>query len=262
MRALVVEDDPVSAALVERALESKGIHVELCDLGEEALELAKLYDFDVIVLDLGLPDIDGCQLIKQLRHADKPTPVIVVSSREDAEGKLRALFAGADDFMVKPIDPRELLARQQAVVRRTAGYASSEINLGRMRIDLGARMVWIDDERLPVTAKEYGILELLALRKGTTLTKETFLDHLYGGLDEPEQKIIDVFVCKLRKKISNIAKARANIETVWGHGYVLNDLQPNQEVAEDAVAFAGFDGPGDRQRAANLDSLLLELFVR
>lgn len=262
MRALVVEDDPVSAALVERALEKQNIHVELCDLGEDALELAKLYDFDVIVLDLGLPDMDGCQLIKQLRRAERPTPVIVVSSREGSDEKLRALFAGADDFMVKPIDPRELLARQQAVVRRSAGYASSEINLGRMRIDLGARMVWIDEERLPVTAKEYGILELLALRKGTTLTKETFLDHLYGGLDEPEQKIIDVFVCKLRKKISNVAKAQANIETVWGHGYVLNDLQPLQEVAEDQVVFDGFDSSAQETRAANVEALMLELFAR
>ncbi|MCB2053876.1 MAG: response regulator transcription factor [Geminicoccaceae bacterium] len=249
MRALVVEDDPVSTRLLEYALVAEGIVVECSDTGEDALELAKIYDFDVVTVDLGLPDMDGATLIRRLRNARIDTPVIVVSADARRDEKVRVLLAGADGYLAKPFDRDELRAHIQAVVRRTRGYAASRILLGRMTIDLATRSVDIDGRSLKITAKEYGILELLALRKGQPLTKEAFLDHLYGGRDEPEQKIIDVFICKLRKKIAAMTTDAHNIETVWGRGYVLNDLPAAAGggvpgLAEAGTVFALEGGPG------------------
>lgn len=267
MRALVVEDDPVTAQLVRRTLEAEGVVVEATDSGEDAVELGKLYDFDVVVLDLRLPDLDGNEVLRGLRTADVRTAVLVLSSVQDQNSKVDMLTAGADDFLTKPFDRSEFLARVQAVVRRSRGHAASTIKIGRMCIDLNERAVTIDGRSLHVTGKEYGILELLALRKGMTLTKNMFLDHLYGGIDEPEQKIIDVFICKLRKKIAAISSDAHGIETVWGQGYVMKDPQPEHaQLAEDSAPFSPKKGPGHSRAAAKpkpsldeLDLLYLEL---
>lgn len=260
MRVLIVDDDPVTATLVKRVFEQDGTNVEVCDTGEEAIDMVKAYDFNGLIVDMNLPDMTGCQLIKRVRTAKVETPLIVISATNDTDLKLQALFSGADDYMAKPFDPRELLARHKAIVRRAHGFSGAEIRVGRVTIDLNSRSVCIDDQRLAVTAKEYSILELLALRKGTTLTKETFLDHLYGGMDEPEQKIIDVFVCKLRKKIARLAQGEQVIETVWGHGYVLKDSPSGQQVAEDPGFFFGESAVLDSdQRLAELEGLLLDI---
>jgi two-component system cell cycle response regulator CtrA len=226
MRALVIEDDPVSARLIESALASENVVFEPTDRGEEGLELAKLYDFDIIVLDLRLPDIDGYEVVRRLRAAKVKTPVLILSGKSDTMDKVKGLTNGADDYLTKPFNKAELVARIQAIVRRSKGHSESVIKTGRMVVNMDARSVEVDGRRLHVTGKEYSILELLSLRKGTTLTKEMFLDHLYGGLDEPELKIIDVFICKLRKKISNMTGGDSYIETVWGRGYVLKDPDP------------------------------------
>jgi two-component system, cell cycle response regulator CtrA len=136
---------------------------------------------------------------------------------------VKGLGFGADDFLTKPFERRELLARIQAIVRRAKGHAESAIRTGKLTVNLESHTVDIEGRPLHLTGKEYGILELLSLRKGTTLTKEMFLNHLYGGMDEPEPKIIDVFVCKLRKKLTTAAKGDNYIETVWGRGYVLRE---------------------------------------
>ena len=258
MRVLLVEDDPVTATMMRTMFEREDAKVEETSTAEEAMEFAKLYQFDLLIVDLGLPDLGGCALVKRIRSADINTPILIVSASDDPEEKLEAFFSGADDYLTKPFDPRELLARQRAIVRRASGYSGSEIRIGRLSIDMNARSVCVDNQRLPVTAKEYSILELLALRKGTTLTKETFLDHLYGGMDEPEQKIIDVFVCKLRKKIAAISKDDPIIQTVWGHGYVLNDTNAQQGVAEDPSNFVYKESTNDRE--TEVEALLLSLW--
>ncbi len=223
MRALVIEDDPVSARLIETTLDRERIVYETADCGEDGIELAKLYDFDIIILDLRLPDMEGYEVVRRLRAARVPTPILILSGRSDPMDKVQGLTTGADDYLTKPFDKQELLARIQAIVRRAKGHAQSVIRTGKLVVNLDARSVEVDGKRLHVTGKEYAILELLSLRKGTTLTKEMFLDHLYGGIDEPELKIIDVFICKLRKKIAAMTGGEHYIETVWGRGYVLKD---------------------------------------
>ncbi|MCS6778998.1 MAG: response regulator transcription factor [Geminicoccaceae bacterium] len=223
MRALVIEDDPVSTKLIETALRGENIVFEPTERGEEGVELAKLYDFDIIVLDLSLPDIDGYEVVRRLRASRVRTPVLILSGRSDPLDKVKGLTGGADDYLTKPFNKMELVARIQAIVRRSKGHSESIIRTGQLVVNMDARSVEVAGRRLHVTGKEYSILELLSLRKGTTLTKEMFLDHLYGGIDEPELKIIDVFICKLRKKIAAISGGDHYIETVWGRGYVLKD---------------------------------------
>jgi two-component system cell cycle response regulator CtrA len=224
MRILLVEDDDTVAQSVELMLKFEGFGVYLTSLGEEAVEIAKFYDYDAIVLDLDLPDMPGLEVLRHLRAGRINTPVVVLSGSSDMDLKIRALGAGADDFMVKPAHKNELVARLRAVVRRSKGHSRSVIQTGELSVDLDSKTAEINGERVPLSSKEYQVLELLSLRKGVTLTKEVFLNHLYDGLDEePEPKIIDVFVCKLRKKLAAASNGGNPIETVWGKGYLLRD---------------------------------------
>jgi two-component system cell cycle response regulator CtrA len=213
-------------------LRSEGLNVYTTDLGEEGIDLGKLYDYDIIVLDLQLPDMSGFEVLKALRVAKVQTPVLILSGNAIVEAKVKALGFGADDYMTKPFHKDELVARIQAVVRRSKGHSQSVITTGKLTVNLDAKTVEVDGQRVHLTGKEYQMLELLSLRKGTTLTKEMFLNHLYGGMDEPELKIIDVFICKLRKKLAAAIDGDNYIETVWGRGYVLRDPHdPEQAVA-------------------------------
>jgi two-component system cell cycle response regulator CtrA len=228
MRVLLVEDDSATAASIELMLRSEGFICDTTDLGEDGLEIGKLYDYDIIILDLMLPDIDGYEVLRRLRAARVRTPILILSGLGELDHKIKGLGFGADDFLTKPFDRRELIARIQAIVRRAKGHSESVIRTGKLLVNLDSRVVEVDGQPLHLTGKEYGILELLSLRKGTTLTKEMFLNHLYGGMDEPELKIIDVFVCKLRKKLAVATNGENYIETVWGRGYVLRDPSPNE----------------------------------
>jgi two-component system cell cycle response regulator CtrA len=223
MRILLIEDDSATAQSIQLMLKSEGYICDTTDLGEDGLEIGKLYDYDIMVLDLMLPDIDGYEVVRRLREARVETPILILSGLNEADNKIKGLGIGADDYLTKPFDKRELIARVQAIVRRSKGHADSVIKTGKLEVNLDARTVEVDAKPVHLTGKEYGILELLSLRKGTTLTKEMFLNHLYGGMDEPELKIIDVFVCKLRKKLSQASEGENYIETVWGRGYVLRD---------------------------------------
>jgi two-component system cell cycle response regulator CtrA len=228
MRVLLVEDDSATAASIELMLRSEGFICDTTDLGEDGLEIGKLYDYDIIILDLMLPDIDGYEVLRRLRAARVRTPILILSGLGELDHKIKGLGFGADDFLTKPFDRRELIARIQAIVRRAKGHSESVIRTGKLLVNLDSRVVEVEGQPLHLTGKEYGILELLSLRKGTTLTKEMFLNHLYGGMDEPELKIIDVFVCKLRKKLGVATNGENYIETVWGRGYVLRDPTPGE----------------------------------
>jgi two-component system cell cycle response regulator CtrA len=231
MRVLLIEDDSAVARSIELMLQSDGFNVYVTDLGEEGLDLGKIYDYDIIVLDLNLPDMHGYDVLKRLRVAKVETPILILSGMSEQDDKVSGLGFGADDYMTKPFDKCELVARIYAIVRRSKGHSQSVIKTGRLTINLDSRAVEIDGQRLLLTGKEYDMLELLSLRKGTTLTKDMFLNHLYGGMDEPELKIIDVFICKLRKKLANATGGENYIETVWGRGYVLRNPPIDEEAA-------------------------------
>jgi two-component system, cell cycle response regulator CtrA len=175
-----------------------------------------------VLLDLALPDIEGFEVVRRMRLARNDTPVLILSGITLPQARVKALSLGADDFIIKPYDKAELLARMQAVVRRSKGFSQPTVRLGRLELNLDSREVAIDGRDIHLTGKEYSILELLVLRKGMVLTKEAFLNHLYGGMDEPEVKIIDVFVCKLRKKLAR-AGAEGIIGTIWGRGYMIRE---------------------------------------
>jgi two-component system, cell cycle response regulator CtrA len=226
MRILLVEDDPTTSRSIELMLTHANLNVYCTDLGEDGIDLAKLYDYDLILLDLNLPDMSGHEVLRQLRLARVETPILILSGSDDTESKIKGFGFGADDYLTKPFHREELVARIHAIIRRSKGHSQSTIRTGKVTVNLDAKTVDVDSKTVHLTGKEYQMLELLSLRKGTTLTKEMFLNHLYGGMDEPELKIIDVFICKLRKKLAEATGGQNYIETVWGRGYVLRDPNP------------------------------------
>jgi two-component system cell cycle response regulator CtrA len=223
MRILLVEDDPTTSRSIELMLTHANLNVYCTDMGEDGVDLAKLYDYDLILLDLNLPDMSGHDVLRQIRQARVETPILILSGSDDTENKLKGFGFGADDYLTKPFHREELVARIHAIIRRSKGHSQSVIKTGTVSVNLDAKTVDVDGKTVHLTGKEYQMLELLSLRKGTTLTKEMFLNHLYGGMDEPELKIIDVFICKLRKKLAEATGGQNYIETVWGRGYVLRD---------------------------------------
>ncbi|MEO0999305.1 MAG: response regulator transcription factor [Pseudomonadota bacterium] len=225
MRVLLIEDDPAMAKSIDRMLAKADLNVYATELGEEGVDLAKLYDYDLILLDLDLPDMHGYDVLRQLRVARVTTPILILSGYSETENKIKGFGFGADDYMTKPFHRDELVARIHAIIRRSQGHAQSVIQTGPITVNLDAKTVEVSGKPVHLTGKEYQMLELLSLRKGTTLTKEMFLNHLYGGMDEPELKIIDVFICKLRKKIAQATGGETYIETVWGRGYVLRESE-------------------------------------
>jgi two-component system cell cycle response regulator CtrA len=223
MRVLLVEDDLTAARGVALTLKAGGAIVDQVDTGEEAVDLVRHYDYDIVVLDLMLPDIEGFEVVRRMRAARIETPIIILSGLNRPQAKVKGLGLGADDFITKPFDTQELGARLQAIVRRSKGYAQPSLRVGPLTLNLDSREVLVSGVPVHLTGKEYAILELLVLRKGMVLTKEAFLNHLYGGMDEPEMKIIDVFICKLRRKLAD-AGADHLIGTVWGRGYMMRDV--------------------------------------
>src|SRR5271168_2986058 len=223
MRVLLIEDDSATAQSIDLMLKSESFNVYTTDLGEEGIDLGKIYDYDIILLDLNLPDMSGFEVLRKLRVSKVRTPILILSGLAAIEDKIKGLGFGADDYMTKPFHRDELVARIHAIVRRSKGHAQSVINTDDLCVNLDTKMVEFNGARVHLTAKEYQLMELLALRKGMTLNKEMFLSHLYGGMDEPEMKIIDVFICKLRKKLANASGGKDYIETVWGRGYVMRE---------------------------------------
>jgi two-component system cell cycle response regulator CtrA len=230
MRVLLIEDDRNTAQAIELMLKSESFNVYTTDLGEDGADLGKLYDYDIILLDLNLPDMTGFEVLRSLRVSKVKTPILILSGLAGIKDKVSGLGYGADDYMTKPFHRNELVARIHAIVRRSKGHAQSVIQTGDLAVNLDTKMANVNGVQVHLTGKEYQMLELLSLRKGTTLTKEIFLNHLYGGRDEPEGKIIDVFMCHLRKKLANASGGKDYIETMWGRGYVLRE--PSEDEAK------------------------------
>jgi two-component system cell cycle response regulator CtrA len=235
MRILLIEDDPVTSRSIALMLGHANFNVYTTDLGEEGIDLAKLYDYDLILLYLVLPDINGHDVLRQLRVARIDTPILILSGETDTENKMRGFGSGADDYLTKPFHREELIARIHAIIRRSKGHSQSIIKTGDIEVNLDGKTEEVRGNAVHLTGKEYQMLELLSLRKGTTLTKEMFLNHLYGGMDEPKLKIIDVFICKLRKKLSEATGRENHIKTVWGRGYVLRDPKPDTSAQDMAI---------------------------
>ena len=240
MRVLLIEDEPTTAKSIELMLGTEGFNVYTTDLGEEGLDLGKLYDYDIILLDLNLPDMHGYDVLKKLRTAKVSTPVLILSGIGEMDSKVRALGFGADDYVTKPFHRDELIARIHAIVRRSKGHSQSVIRTGKLAVNLDAKTVEVDGARVHLTGKEYSLHEILALRKGKAVTKEMLLNHLYGGLDEPDPKILDIYVSKIRKKLRLACNGGERcIETIWGRGYSLreNAADPSSFAQADAVSF-------------------------
>jgi two-component system cell cycle response regulator CtrA len=228
VKLLVVEDDQIIASRINATCCAEGLLCHIAEDGIVALEMIKLYDYDAVILDLKLPDIDGIEILTRLRSIRNGVPVVVLSGLNTTEDKVKCLTMGADDYLTKPFSKTELIARIHAVIRRSSGHFSSIINVGPIEINIKQRSARIYAMDLALTNKEYAVLELLAIKRGSILPKEAFLNYIYGGMDEPEQKIVDVFVCRLRKKIAAITGGLNFIETIWGRGYILRELKEEE----------------------------------
>ena len=224
MRVLLIGDDSSTAQSLELMLQSENFNVYITDLGEEGVDVGRLYDYDIILLDLNLPGMSDFEVLRRLRVSKVKTPILILSGLSGMDDKLKGFGFGADDYVTKPFDKDELVARIHAIVRRSKGHSQSVIRTGDLVVNLRDKTVELNGSRVYMTRKEYQILELFSLRKGMTLTKDMFLNHLYGGVDEPQQKIIDVFICKLRKKLAHLSGGKDYVETVWGRGYRLRAL--------------------------------------
>lgn len=235
MNVMIVEDDPIVSHAITMALHDEGHRSNVCTTLDHAEHDVAENNYDAIILDLNLPDGDGFEFTKVIRNNKVNTPILIVSGRSSVTDKVVALRAGADGYLTKPFDRQELVANLTAIVRRSNGHSDSVIRTGPISVDLTKHEVKVNNKRVKLSSKEYRMMELLSLRKGSVLTKSHFLSHLYGGIDEPEAKIIDVFICKLRRKLSQHARGHNHIHTVWGQGYVLRDdyerTAPNGKVA-------------------------------
>jgi len=238
MRILMIEDDKAYAKSIQLALKLEGLEVETAADGEGGLDLGSVYQYSAILLDLGLPDINGHQVLKDLRNQKVQCPVIILSGNDQIDEQLKALGFGADLFLTKAISPKVLAAQIKALVRRSHGHSDKSVKVGRLSVDLDARLAYVDETVIGLTTKEFAMLELLALRKGNTLSKEAFVNHLYNGMDEPDPKIVDVFICRLRKKMADLSDGDNFIETVWGRGYMLRD-PANAEPSKKKVSVKG-----------------------
>jgi two-component system, cell cycle response regulator CtrA len=222
MRVLLVQGHAAEAQACTVILAATGTMVDHVRAGHDALMYLQTYEYDIIIMDRSLSDMDGCDAIKRIRAQGFDTPVLMLADYISGKSRAEALRIGADDLLTKPYDTEEFVARIEAVVRRRNGYARSVLQVGPLEIDMASRIVCVNNQSISVTRKEYAILELMALRKGRVIPKQHFLDHLYGGLDGPETRVIDVFICNLRKKLAAWGLGSL-IDTVRGHGYIMRD---------------------------------------
>ena len=213
MRVLAVEDEPDLLSSLIKALREDGYAVDGAPDGEEGLYKAESYDYDAIVLDIMLPGIDGWELLRRLRKTKK-TPVLMLTARDAVRDRVRGLDTGADDYLVKPFELAELLARLRALIRRSASQAQSRLQIGDVVIDTAARTITRRGETIALTAREYSLLEFLALHRGKLVTRTTLYDHLFDENDSTLSNLLDGHVFNIRKKLGHDF-----ITTRRGHGY-------------------------------------------
>jgi len=215
MRLLVVEDEPDLLAGLARALRKQGYSVDVAADGEDGLYKAQATDYDAIVLDVMLPRLDGWELLARLRET-KTTPVLMLTARDASADRVRGLDAGADDYLTKPFDGAELFARLRAIIRRGAHQARSALKIGEVEIDLAARRVTRAGQPVTLTAREYVVLEFLALHRGELVTRTALYEHLFDENEDTLSNVLDVHVFNLRKKLG-----QEFIATRRGHGYCI-----------------------------------------
>ena len=220
MRFLLVEDDLMAARDTARTLRIGGSIVDHTDIGEEALDLLRHYQYDLVLLDIVLPDTEGYEVLRQMRLAHNNTPVIILLDLNGLHAKVKGLEMGADDCLTKPIDSAELLARIRAIIRRCKGFGQPNIRICPLEINLDSHEATVDGKAVTLTRKEYEICKLFLSRNGMVISKKDIFDHLYGGMDEPQSGSISVFICRLRKKLEWLG-VRDMLTTVHGCGYVI-----------------------------------------
>lgn len=224
MKLLIVEDDADAASMLTVLLRERAATIVTAPTGTEAIEAIRRHRFDLVLLDLVLPDMSGCDLLRSMRRQSIDTPVVVLSGLESTAIKVECLTGGADDYVTKPFAAKELLARISTVLRRSQAVPPQVIKTGDLVINLETRSVSINETPVKLTNKEYQIIELLSLRKGAIISKQQLVQHLYRDADEPNEKIIDVFVCGLRKKISDLTNGGNCIANIRGQGYELREI--------------------------------------
>lgn len=227
MKILLIDDDSTLIKSVELALAKESMVLDCAVSAEEGENFAQVYKYSLIILDVLLEDANGIELLKKLRGMKIEVPIIILSGVNDPDKKVEALKNGADDYLTKPFNVEELVARIKAVIRRSQGHSENAISIGDMVIDFDKHITKIGDITVNLTSKEQELLEFMALKKNSAINKESFLEHLYNGLDEPDLRVIDVFICKMRKKLNLISGGKNYIDTIWGRGYILQDPEEN-----------------------------------
>jgi len=218
MRILIVEDEPTLCAQLRMALEEQGYAVDVANNGEDGLHMGKEETFDVAILDLGLPKLDGISVLKGWRLARKKLPVIILTARDNWSEKVSGIDAGADDYLTKPFHMEELLARIRSVIRRTAGHSSPVLSIKGLLLDTRSSKVSLDGHPITLTAHEFKLLEYLMHHPNEVIDRATLGEHIYAYNEDPDSNTIEVFIARLRKKIPE-----GLIETIRGLGYRLND---------------------------------------
>jgi two-component system, cell cycle response regulator CtrA len=221
MKVLLIDDDFSVARGIDLALRGQDIYADISGLGEEGIDLARHFDYDGIILDLNLPDMNGFEVLRTLRRAQVHTPVMILSGSATVDSKVKALDNGADDYMTKPFSKEELVGRLRALVRRSKGHSDSRIAIGQMTLDIVAKTVEAHGRRVRLSGKEYQILELLSLRRGSAVSKETLINHIYSDGEGPDSPTIGLFVFRLRKKLAAASGGEHVIETVRDQGYLV-----------------------------------------
>jgi len=216
MRILVVEDEPDLAGALKRALVEEGMACDVAGDGESGLFNAENWEYDAVILDLMLPRLNGWELLKRLRKK-KPTPVLILTARDATPDKVRGFDSGADDYLTKPFELDELLARLRALIRRSAGHPAPLVRAGSVEIDTAARTVRRDGKEIPLAPKEYALVELLILHRGQLVTRTMIYDHIYDETDDSLSNVVDVYVSNIRKKLGT-----RFVETRRGQGYIVH----------------------------------------
>jgi two-component system cell cycle response regulator CtrA len=234
MRILLIEDEPLTTKSLRNGLLARGILCDSESLGKRGIEIAKLYDYAAIILDLMLPDVDGYEVLLRLRAAKVKVPVIILSGLATPDHVTRGLNLGADDYLTKPFNIDELVARIHSVVRRSKSNIQASLKVADLVINFDTKVVECGNNSIRLTDKESQVFELLITRRGTVLAKEVFINHIYsphGKEDKANPKNVDVFICKLRHKLKLLTgRSDENyyIETVWSRGYMFKDHEIKQ----------------------------------